>query len=65
LPCVYVQRKAKNKTCKTSPVAIISLLEEEDIFVHERAEYDVWGVKVGICEHKFHGDNSFKRAVGV
>jgi hypothetical protein len=40
-------------------------LEAEDVFVDEMAEYDVWGVKCGICEHKFHRDNSFKRAGGL
>ena len=43
----------------------LCLLEDDEEVVEEEEHCDVWGVKFGIREHKFHRDSSYKRPGGL
>ena len=58
-------KKRKDKISPISHSSNTSLLEEEeDTIADEMPKCDNWGVKVGIREHTFHCDNSYKRPGG-
>jgi hypothetical protein len=58
---VYVNSRLKKPLSGTSS----SLDEDSDIVSVADDGFDVFGVKFGIGEHKFHRDNSFKQLGGL
>ena len=65
LTCFRCREYQKSRPKPYPTETSLNLLEEDEKVVDEQEHCDVWGVKFGIREHKFHRDGSYKRPGGL